>query len=151
MVGAGPVVLVDPPGDGFGSAPRNEGVDEPVASVVGEVGVVEAVAAQVFSVVGERKVAAQVLAADVAGVRGIGRQYGGLFGDEKLAGAEEAAGIGGMFGRDQVSVGAVRVFGGEAEHARAESRQHPRRGGRSDGAVAGGQLVHGGEVVAHRV
>jgi hypothetical protein len=104
----------------------------------------EAEPAQVVGVVAQRQVPAQVLASEVAGAVAVGVEDDGLFRDEEFARSEDLPGGGGVFGWNQLGMGAVGAGRGQVQHARAECRDKADRGAGPDGAVAVAEPVHGG-------
>ena len=114
--------------NGGGVAVHDQGVDQPVATAAGQVGVVEAERAQVVGVVHQAQV--RLLdrrAADRPGPDGIGVQHHLLLRDQDRADAEDLPGPPGVLGCDQVRVGTGGAFGGEPQHLGSQGGQHPPR------------------------
>ena len=116
VVGAGFQVGGEADGDGLRGAVEDEGVDEAVAAAVGDVGGAEAVAEQVVDVVAQAKVwVGDEVAADGAGVAGVGTDDDLVLGREQGAGAEDVAGVTGVVGDDEIGMGTRRAVPGQAQ------------------------------------
>src|SRR5690348_18128497 len=92
MSGAGLEVAAQAAPYRLGVAPQAHRVDEPVAAAVGQVGLAEALAQPVVAVVLQHHVARQLLAAEGAGLGGVGLDRHLLLDRQDLAGAEDLLG-----------------------------------------------------------
>ena len=126
MIGAALPVIADPLPQRAGAAPRHEGIDQPIAPVVGEVRVRPAEAPEVVRVVVEAEVALRVTPRGLPGHRGIVAQQHRLLNREQRAGAELSPRDGGVLDRDEERMRAERALGGEAQHSRSEGGEDAR-------------------------
>lgn len=134
VVGAGLQVGGEAGRDGLRGAVEDDGVDESVAAAVGDVGGAEAVAEQDADVVAQAKVwADDEVAAEGAGVAGVGTDNDLVLGREQGAGAEDVAGVMGVAGDDEIGMGPRRAVPGQAQGPVTQRGEHSPAGG--DGGV----------------
>ena len=125
MVGAGLVVLGDPGRHLLRVPPRDQRVDQPVASRAGQVVLGEAQPQPVAGVVGQGQVPGEHAAGDAPRLVRVRLQDHRLLGREQRLRPEDLPSPVRVLGCDQVRVRAGGAVPGQLQHPRPESGQHP--------------------------
>ena len=110
--------------DGAFVAPGDVGIDEAVGPAAGEVVVREPEAAPVVGVVLELDIGRERGACGGARLGRIGLEQHHDLGTEELAGAQDAARLGGVLGRHAIGMRAIGHLCRQRQHLRPECREH---------------------------